>query len=908
MPDQPQTLAYRVEIDQSSLSETVQNIQAAVGQAMSTAIASVRGFSDSAQATTSTALGTASGNLAFMDQQRSRLLTQPTAAPATGTSVTQVIQAVAVKTGMIDPGFSQTQTGMMGAANATLRDVRSSIPEMASKAGHFLSGVLGWGSMIGLVPGLGPVGLGLGAAGTALDLSMVGLDRMNDRDAMQRMLMRYGDTSARAIVDQVERATVSMKNVGFDEASLVARSAILNIGPEYLNAGNAGKAVMDAIADWRFAGKALGISKEDALAETGSLYRMGIRPGDAVQNYFAGVSTAAQGLGVSTTALSQQAMQVGQASMGLGYDGLNAQNQFLIQTSMVAEGLRRGAMDQGKLSMMAGFFGSQADQGMAIAQQRMASSRVLANSTFGQFAMMGIASGQTGSISQMHAAASGASVQDILTMPIRARRMMGTAGGMEALDKAYGNTVEEYLKMNSLDPTRDNFVSAAMMMAPDAFQTEGQADRLFTFRNMPWLAENTRVQTMVTEMATSRANARPAAPVAQVLDTAAGGLGYAFEWAWGNNNRLSDDGYAVKSRMGGAARGLARRAALQWSSRTQLLGYLPSLGDALEDVIDDAFGTQPYARRGGGMERDLVLDESELSGVTAGEIRAAERSGLFEAKAQGFTGSKATGSARLAALGNQRSTIIAEAFRNRVQGTEVGAGLASLSSRLETDYGVDIEGMELVSNTMGLRADIAKDPGRRTELVQKFSQQMGRWDQFRGLKLTDDQLVEVVNLGLRVDTTQIYSTEQAAALSKLEREGKITQVFNYTLGDDVRRKEYLGRTFTKGSKAAAMLEGLGGNAQSTDLADAIRIATLNNEFTKEYAGGKGGMTPGEAATVELMQAGTSGKTRAPKGFDAGSGTLDDKLDRLIVAVSQLVSAMSNKVTDDKVQPKKPGER
>lgn len=423
-----QSLSYRVEIDRSSLSETVAMIRESVGQAMTDAVQMSMGASgrvlDAAAIATSRAQGV--GSVIKETTQGLTSADAVTEQSKRGSATMSLMQAAAIRSGMADPGFSQTRTKLNTAANARMSDFKTNFEEGALSVTHGVGSVLSTigsvATLASLFPPAAPIAVPVAAiadAGAALvSVGTMGWERTVERERFERALSKYGKWDARAITKDFEQRVRMMGDVNFGEATMVARSALANMGTQYVNQRDVANVLAESLNDWRAAGKLLGADRSEALAVTGELYRMGVRPGDQLRDLFAVTAATATTSGANAMALHQAGMQFGTESAARGYGLLAANMQFQIQTGALAEATRMGLVDRATLTTAAGFSGPVLEQQMAAATNMITEGRRLAMGTgYGRLATAGILAGGSGDLMSMGQAAAGMSLQQMLEAP-----------------------------------------------------------------------------------------------------------------------------------------------------------------------------------------------------------------------------------------------------------------------------------------------------------------------------------------------------------------------------------------------------------------------------------------------------------------------------------------------------------
>ena len=956
---QPQTLAYRVEIDQSSLSDVVSNIQTAIGNAMSTAMASVQGLAQGGQASIATAMGSpGAGNLAFMDQMRARILTQPTAAGAAPT-VTQVIMAVpgavAAKAGFVDAGFSQTQGGMMEAATKTLRDARATIPEMFSKGMHFTAGVMdwagtaagvigtgaGWMGATGIAAAAGPIGWAAAAIGASISVSMIGVDRMNEQDAMRRSLMRFGDGPARSMVRELEDQTRSMRGIGFDEATQVARSALMNVGPQTLSTAGASQVIRESIQDWRMIGKTWGVGKDEALDVSGQAYRLGIAPG-GMTSFVGNVRSGADALGVSTSALGDRSFQFAQASMGLGYDALASANQFAIQTAMVGEASRSGTVTRGQMALMSGFSGPVADQAVAIAQQHVASMRALQVSDFGRLAQMGISQGGSGSFSGLMAAAGGASLEDRVGFETKQMRTMGDTADMDRLQSVQMDRTLEQMKMLGLKVTHDTLSGTFKGMWG---ATMGETEAAVTAYEQPWLKERTRIASFARTARSQRENDMQATGLSQWWEGYKEQAGAAYQYLW--SGKLDRSKYMLRSDMtfdpvtgqevdrsrywqtgrsqdalsdvwdgrnlfggeeeltptrNGSIKGIARSF---WSSQASVFGRAWDniwdsweLAPAGEGGIRFGFG----GTKGRGTSREQYLQKADIQKMGNIGLAQADRDAAviaFEAKEK--WGAFTKGAAN--AISWSREEIMNQAWNKAgiTAREEVYRFQEQLGEQTDMSFS-EADTLSLISNSILLRRDIAGKKGdARAAVIKRGMELLRREEKYKDLD--DKRLSQIVEAQVRFSgTNDLLDEPTQLKLQRSMSAEAIKRSFETVTGNDAAWEDFSSKTFKDPNGAlASEIRTLGktGKLDRASLSNMLTAGAIRGDLRKGMTGG--------AAVTEFYMSGAEGTTEGTSREDLPSegkaGELvDAQIKALVASEGSLVAAIQLLVERMKKNP------
>lgn len=408
-----QQLRYRVEIDRNSLADTVQTVREAIGQGLTSAVQGVQGGADRVASTAAVAMASAQGHLGFLSETRARL-TPDRSLGADSSGTMTLMRSMAIRAGMVDPSFSSTRAGLSMAANSTMSEFRITAEEKALGAVNGLASVIGFaGTVANFVPGIGaPVKAALDAALFGLEGSTMGWERSVERRRMQRMLGRYGASESGDITREFEDRVNGLANVSYAEASAVARTVLANVGPENLDRTQVRRALNDAIGNYQAAGKLLGMDREQALAETGAMARMGIWKADEVQGLLARTASAAMVTGMDPAALAVAGRSFMEGSAAIGYGAFSSGLQFQAQTGMIGEALRAGQMSRGMLTAAAGFAGPQANQVVAASQNYITEMRAVSETGIGRMISAGILAGGRGDIQALAGSAAGMSLQE----------------------------------------------------------------------------------------------------------------------------------------------------------------------------------------------------------------------------------------------------------------------------------------------------------------------------------------------------------------------------------------------------------------------------------------------------------------------------------------------------------------
>lgn len=416
-----QTLVYRVELDESSLSEVIRSARDAVGVAMESAVNAGVGAADTTHLTAATALARTGSHLEFLRSHVPGM--QQHADVIAGAQGMTIAQALGVKAGLVAPRFSESMQSLNWRAQKRIDeglgfdslDVMQWTSTAALTATSFLTG--------GLLPSL--------IAGYGID---AGIDQVRNRKMLESHLMALGKGPASQVVRRFEEQVRNMGGIGFAEASQVAAAAATNMNVRTMSAHQVEEVLTQAVGDWRATGKALGLEKEAALATVTDMMRTGIMPGQ-ISQVVGGAAGLAQSLGGAQPHLVADAtMQFARGAQVQGFDAFAAANSFQLQAGTIAEMLRSGTLRRSELTAAAGFSGPQADQVMAATQNMIGETLRFAQTGFGTLVAAGMRSGARGfNINELGAAAMGMSTQQLLEFDGQLGSMSEVAGMQQAL-------------------------------------------------------------------------------------------------------------------------------------------------------------------------------------------------------------------------------------------------------------------------------------------------------------------------------------------------------------------------------------------------------------------------------------------------------------------------------------------
>jgi len=435
-----QTLVYRVELDEASLSDVIRSARDAVGSAMGNAVNAGSDMAGSTHLTAATAIARSTSHLDFLRQSAPGMGQH--ADNVAGAQGMGMATALGVRAGLVNPRFSETTQSMHYRSRKALGDAMPDSLGVMSAAASAASIVAGVGLMF--VPGVGT------AAGSAIlageiggDMALTtGFDRVRDRKMLEDHLLKLGKPNATAAVRGFEDQVRGMRGISFSEASQVGAAALSNINVSGMSSHAVEQALVGSIGDWRATGKALGLEKEAALATVGSMYRMGIRPGE-VSQVVAGSAGAAQSMGMAQPHLVHgAAMQFAAGAQAQGFSAFSSANSFQLQAGSIAEMMRAGVMDRGQLTAAAGFSGPQSDQVIAAAQNMMGETMRMSQTGFGRMVTAGIQGGaQDMSMGALSGAAAGMSTQQMLEFNAN----IGSMANLGQQQKALGGLARDVI-------------------------------------------------------------------------------------------------------------------------------------------------------------------------------------------------------------------------------------------------------------------------------------------------------------------------------------------------------------------------------------------------------------------------------------------------------------------------------
>lgn len=906
-----QNLSYRVEIDRSSLSDTVAMIREAVGQAMTEAVQSVAGASGQVMDATAVATSRVQGLRSVVDGATAGL-TSPDAVTdqaKRGSATMSLMQAIAVRAGLSEPGFSTTRNQMSAAASMRMSQFSSGVDEtilgVTNGAQSVLGIIGGVASAVALFPPAAPVA-GLVATGAmvaegAIGLATVGFERTIERERTERYLSKYGKGTAREMTRAFEERVRSLGGVDFEEASAIGRSALMNLGTQNMTAREAGQAMFDAIGDWKAAGKLLGADRSEALAITGELYRMGIRPGENVRSLFASSAAASQSTGMNAMALSQMGMQFGAESAARGYDLLSSNMQFQLQAGTIGEAIRAGSMSRATLTTIAGTTGPLPDQVIAATQNYLAEGRRFSMGTgFGQMASMNVLAGGRG--------AAGMSMQDLLSAPAR----MAQVDPTKVLGAA-ASQVATNLKSLGVQVTGDTLVSGLMNMGMNESAARMQAHMFLN----PEEVSIQRARAAITGQET----------YAESMDVAGGPTrlwrklqsGIADTWRENITEGDSKMLWAATGNVGMS--GMTLLAERVTGSKYRGFGGAitaagdlmdASLGEGLREIGDlFAWDENPnsawYARdvaaaRGKGATRLQILTQGEIKGMSSerfrDSLRAFTEKRQWMAKNYGMTDTKA---------------VTAEMLKDadRVIGNWIDDNAGAVSGLQNT----------LKQKTSGM--DWSKDKVKRVlstgaSAKLKFAQaKPGSKEAEQAIDDMADELMLDPSLGLESreqaravaqetlagSAMSSFREEDLQTIATARADSGVQQAMSAALEDDDTKKSLANRLFKKDSAGARefmKLKDTKGLDRFTK--EAVEMGYVS-QATKDRAK-KAGVSITEQVQREVAMAGApldlkkkeaAAAAAAPKAkTDAGADSASGDVKQLVQRMDRLITVLENK--------------
>jgi hypothetical protein len=411
---QEKTLVYRVELDESSLAQSIRTARETVGVGLSQAVDQAAAVGQAVNLTAATAAARIGSHLEFMERTRQVLAApEETRASAHGLGV---MRALGVKAGVVSPRFSETQASLESRADRELLGDPTGVKGL--QRASTLMNVANFAAGIGLMfTGVGAVPGALLTVGSLV--SQTGADIGFDRAISKRMLAGHmrdvGMDRALAVSDEFERY-IMQQRVPFKEAMEVGQAALASMPRAALqDPTRLRNTLISAVETWGQVGKAFGMEKEEALAATTELFGLGIDP-IRLRNssYIGGVGQLANRFGINAGAMNAVGMDVMRQAMVGGYDALSAGNLFQLQTQMVAQMTRSGVLSRGDLAMAAGFSGPQSEMQLAASKNLMAAGMRFRETGFGNALAAGIAMGGQGDYMQLMARASTMSTQQML--------------------------------------------------------------------------------------------------------------------------------------------------------------------------------------------------------------------------------------------------------------------------------------------------------------------------------------------------------------------------------------------------------------------------------------------------------------------------------------------------------------
>lgn len=574
---QQKTLVYRVELDESSVAQSIRTARETVGIGLSQAVDNAANIGQAVNMTAATAMARVGGHLEFMERTR-----QVLAAPAETQLAPHgigMIKALGVAIGAVGPRFSETQASLEHRATEKIFGDPTGVVGLQRTAAVANAGMFAAGVGLMFVPGGQVAGAALMATQA---LASIGVSTGFDRAINHRMLAAHmrgiGMDNAQSVARQYSDIANGL-NVSHNDAMEIGMAALSSVERRHLRtAGDAKSVLVGALTDWKAAGKALEMEKEDAMATVTEMYRLGIAPG-SVQGLLGGMGALAKNFNFNPAATSAATMDVMRQAMVGGYDPMHAGNQFLLQTGMISQMMRSSVLSRTDLTAAAGFSGPQAEQITAVAQRMTGEMLQMRETGIGRAISAGVLMGGTGDLRSLTSAAGRMTAQDMAEFDARRRTNVNLPEEQDALLGAVRST----LKQAGINPTPNAIQGQLIQMGMDPNMAKIMANQNPASMGIARLSARMRG-----EEAFFEGNQREGA-IKYGLGKAANALGDVAEEVYAGGSDAEGTATVINATiLGGPAAGLM----VEGMGRVRGRKYkgLRGMGRAVTDALDTTVG------------------------------------------------------------------------------------------------------------------------------------------------------------------------------------------------------------------------------------------------------------------------------------------------------------------------------
>lgn len=446
---QEKTLVYRVELDESSVAQSIRTARETVGVGLSQAVDQAAAIGHAVNVTAATAAARVGGHLEFMERTR-----QVLAAPEETRNAAHgmgVMRALGVKAGVVSPRFSETAASLESRADRELLGDPTGVKGMQrtsaiANLGMFAAGIGLMFTGVGAVPG---ALLTVGSVASSMGVD-IGMDRAIMRRQLAGHMSSLGMQAGLEVTNEFERY-INQQKVSFRDAMEVGEAALTSIPRSQLgNRARVRDTLVSAVETWGMVGKAWGMEKEDSLSAVTELYRLGIDPMMLRgSSYIGGIANLSRQFGINPAAMNSASMDVMRSAMVGGYDAMTAGNLFQLQTNMIASMTRSGVLTRGDLAQAAGFSGPQAEMQIAAAQKLMAAGMQFRETGAGMAINAGLMMGGQGNYMDLISQAGAMTTQQMLEYRVNAPR----SGNMQEQNLAVVNMVRDIIQKSGGEAT-----------------------------------------------------------------------------------------------------------------------------------------------------------------------------------------------------------------------------------------------------------------------------------------------------------------------------------------------------------------------------------------------------------------------------------------------------------------------
>lgn len=603
---QQKTLVYRVEMDESSVAQSIRTARETVGIGLSQAVDEAARIGQAVNFTAATAMARAGSHLDFMDRTRQIL-----AAPAETQLAPHgigTIKALGVALGSVTPRFSETQTSLDQRAGDKLFGDPTGVIAMQRASAVANAGMFATGVGLMFVPGGQVAGAALMATQALASIGVsTGMDRAIERRMLAAHMRGLGMDSAMNVARSYEDVANGL-NVGHQEAMQIGMAALASVDRSRLRTASGARGVLvGALNDWKSVGKGLEMEKEEAMSTAAEFYRLGVTPG-SLGSIVGGISAMSRGFNINPAALATATMDVmRQASVG-GYDVMSAGNQFLLQSGMISQMMRSSVISRSDLAAAAGFSGPQAEQVSAVSQRMTSAMMQMRETGIGQLVSAGVLMGGGGDIRSLAAAAGRMTAQDMAEFAVRRNTNVNLPEEQEAIL----GTIRSAMKQAGINPTPNAVHQQLVGMGMDFGVAKVLAHQDQRSMSIARLAARSRAESAFFE-GNQREKAIPA-----FFGSVASGLGDMAEMLWEGGE---EEGSAL---MTGAVFGIGA-ASLQGKMASvrgrKYLGIkgigraITDVGDAMLEPLRDIWSDWQWGKDSQTGEYKFLSDVSRVRGI-----------------------------------------------------------------------------------------------------------------------------------------------------------------------------------------------------------------------------------------------------------------------------------------------------